>query len=320
MKLDITIHKGRPDKPAVIFIHGLGMEKSFWTDPANTKVFAKNIPMKVFAAVKPGPRTNAKNRLITVGDIPEKIIALWDEVIDKGFNAVCWSQRRPVGPISSAIEELGHVVKQTQKTFPGCPLALIGHSRGGLVARKFMEDPTHPVKALITIASPHEGSSLSRIGKFISPLSPVIKKLLPLHVHGTASDLLKRASEIIEGTALKELLPGSDFFNNLNDRPRKDIKYMSFGGTTTKLITIYSWQNNGHQPKPLLTVPDSLVKFLPSSMIPDELTPGKGDFMVTAKSSVLPWASRHYDLPANHISIIWHKKTINHIIVALEEI
>lgn len=62
MKLDITIHKGRSDRPVVIFIHGLGMDKYFWTDPANTKVFGKNIPMKVFAAKKTGTNSFSKKQ------------------------------------------------------------------------------------------------------------------------------------------------------------------------------------------------------------------------------------------------------------------
>ena len=92
--------------------------------------------------------------------------------------------------------------------------------------------------------------------------------------------------------------------------PRDDIKYLSFGGTVTKLITVYKWKKEGGKfyPKPLLTIPDSLLKILPAGMVPDEITPGKGDFMVTAESAVLPWAPEHYDLPANHISIAWHKK------------
>ncbi len=35
------------------------------------------------------------------------------------------------------------------------------------------------------------------------------------------------------------------------------------------------------------------------------------------KSSVLPWASRHYNLGANHISIMWDRKTIGNTIGVL---
>jgi hypothetical protein len=108
----------------------------------------------------------------------------------------------------------------------------------------------------------------------------------------------------------------------LNDSPRQDIKYLSFGGTVTKLITVYTWKKQKVRiyPNPLLTIPDSLLKVLPARMIPDEIIPGKGDFMVTAKSSFLPWASRHYTLPANHISITWHRKVVRKTIEVLSEL
>ncbi len=323
MELDISIHKGKTDRPVVIFIHGLGMNKNFWVDPMNTKVFAKNIPMSVFAARTPRPiSASGKQKKPNIGTIPKKIKHLWDAVTDRGFNAVCWSQNRPVGPISVSIEELGQIIKRSKKLFPGNSLALIGHSRGGLVARKLMEKKDPAIKALITISSPHKGSSLPRLGKYLSPLKPAVEKLLPVNIHGTASEVLKRVSELVEGSALKELVPGSVFFTTLKDSSDKKVSYLSFGGTMTKLITIYSWKRKEDKicPRPLLIIPDSLLKILPAAIIPDEITPGKGDFMVTAESSVLPWAPRHYNLKANHISIIWHKETISNTIELLEKL
>ena len=323
MKLDVTIHRGNPDKPVVIFIHGLGVDKSFWTDPAETKVLGGNISMRIFAAVPPRPCSlRVKKRKISVGDIPEKIDNLWTAVTNKGFSAVCWSQSRPVGPINVAVEELREVLKQVKKAFPKRPAALVCHSRGGLIARKFMEEKVPEIKALITISTPHAGSSLSRIGKYISPLSPFLKKILPKDIHGTVSNTLKRVNDLIDGSALKELLPGSDFIKDLKDSPSKNMIYLSFGGTKTKLLTVYKWKKHGSRmhPERLLDIPDSLLKKFPASAIPDEIIPGKGDFMVTAESSVMPMAPKHFDLPANHISIAWHKKTISKTLEVLQKI
>jgi pimeloyl-ACP methyl ester carboxylesterase len=194
MNLDITIHKGDPDKPVVIFIHGLGVDKGFWTDPVNTKVLGKSIPMKVFAAKKPRPCSVRRKRRLTVGTMPERTENLWIAVTDRGFNSVCWSQKRPAGPISIAIEELDYIVRKAKELFPGKPIAIVGHSRGGLVARKFMEEKIPEIKALITISTPHEGSSLSRLGRYLSPLAPAVKRLLPKHAHGTASEVIKRST------------------------------------------------------------------------------------------------------------------------------
>ena len=339
MDLDISIHKGKKDKPAVIFIHGLGMDKNFWIDPMGTKIFAKNIPLKVFAASKPKPclPTGQAGALpcakkITVGEFQKKIETLWTALRKEGFNLICWSQKKPFGPIESAVDELAWIMEKTKRLFPKAHIALIGHSRGGLIARKFMENkncevnpvPQHVqtenqdalwygVKALITISTPHSGSSIAQLIKYIKPFSILLRSALPKNTHSKISKLVKNIKELLEGDAVRELLPGSSFLENLRDSPQKSVKYISFGGRKPGLLTVYVLKKIGGKmyPKPLLTFPDSLLKIFPSFIAADEITPGKGDGLVTAKSSFLPWASRHYNLEANHISIAWNRTTIN---------
>jgi len=320
--LDISIHKGQTRKPVVIFIHGLAVNKDIWINPLHTKIFAENFPLKYIAAEAPDTGASPQKRTITTGVIPDGIESLWSILGDEGFNLVCWSQRRPVGPIVSAVEDLLELMEKVKRLFPGRPVALIGHSRGGLIARKFMGVKHPQIKALITIASPHEGSSLSNIGKYLSPLQGVIKNILPRETHGTVAQILKRISDLLEGNVLKELMPGSEFFRKLDDSPSKEIHYLSFGGYKTELINIYKWEKGDTEngPKKLLTIPDSLLKFIPSSAIPDEITPGKGDIMVTAESSVLPWASDHYNLEANHFTILWDKIVIRKTLEVLGKI
>jgi pimeloyl-ACP methyl ester carboxylesterase len=323
MGLDITIHKGSAGRPVIIFIHGLGMDKNMWLDPLETKIFAKNFPLKYFAAKRPKvcPETSGKQlKKLTIGDIPEKVDTLWDTLKNRDFSLACWSQKRPAGPISVAVEELGMIMKLVKKTFPGRPAVLIGHSRGGLVARKFMEKKTPEIKALITICTPHSGSALALLRKYFKPFSSVLKIILPKNAHGTASEALKRLNDLIEGDASKELLPGSDFFRSLKDSPSDGISYLSFGGTKTKLLTVYKYLKRDDElcPEPFVTIPDSLLQVLPLSLLPDELKHGKGDFLVSAKSSRLPWASEHHNVPANHIAILWNKKIINRTVELLE--
>ncbi|MBI4849581.1 MAG: alpha/beta hydrolase [Nitrospirae bacterium] len=331
MELDATLHKGRPDSPAVIFIHGLSMNKNIWLNPLETKMFANNFPLKIFAATRPKPLIPPRpplkkggylNSRLTVGDIPGKVDNLWDALKMKGFNLICWSQRRPVAPISVAAEELKKVVKLAKEVFPRRHIALIGHSRGGLIARKFMEGKVPGIKALITISSPHQGSSLALLGKYLKPISAVLKVALPKDTHGTVSEVIRRFNELIEGQATRELLPDSDFFKTLNDVPVDSVKYLSFGGTKTRLFIVYKWETRDGKsyPRPFMSVPDSLLQVFPPSVLPEEITSGKGDVLVSAKSSVLPWAANHYNVPANHVAILWHKKVISNTIEALEGI
>ena len=212
MQLDITINKGREEKPVIIFIHGLGVDKGFWTDPGKTRVLGGSVLIKSFAAHKPRPRSNKPDHKLTIGTMPETPENIWTDTVKMGFNTICWSQKRPAGPIDIAVKELGYILEYSKELFPGRPIAIIGHSRAGLVARKLMEKTIPEIKALITIATPHNGSSLSRLGNYISPLAPAIKKLLPKDSHSIASDLIKRTHDLLDGKALKELLPVSNFF------------------------------------------------------------------------------------------------------------
>jgi hypothetical protein len=220
------------------------------------------------------------------------------------------------------VEELEEITKLTARIFRRKSLALVCHSRGGLVARKFMEKKSPGIKALITLCTPHQGSSLSVMGRYLSPVASFFKAILPRDMHGTVADVINRAGNLIEGPALKELMPGSDFFRDLKDAPRRGIQYLSFGGRKTALVTVYKWEKIGgaFYPRPVVVIPDSILKIVPSSIVPDEIRDGKGDFMVTAKSSHLPWADRHYTLRANHISITWNRKVITHVREALESL
>jgi pimeloyl-ACP methyl ester carboxylesterase len=319
MALDIHIHKGKKKKPAVILIHGLGMDKDIWLNPLSTKIFAKNVPLKVFATTKPKPRVSLKGTKITLGKYPEDVRHVWNSLEVEGFNLVCWSQKRPVGPIITAVKELAYIIRETELFFPKTPIALVGHSRGGLIARKFMERKNPVIKALVTISTPHAGSSIATLGKYLKPLSRSLKSILPENTHTIISETIKNVYNLLEGKALQELLPGAAFLKNLKDSYQKDVRYVSLGGTRPRLFTIYVWRKSGKKiyPGPLLSVPDSLFKLFPHSLIPDEIAPGKGDGLVSAKSSVLPWASRHCNLPVNHLSILWNKAAINRIMNTL---
>ncbi len=322
MELDIAIHKGRKDKPAVILIHGLGMDKDIWVDPLGTKIFARNVPLKVFAAAKPKLYKTGKTKKISIGEIPENIHNLWNALKAEEFNLVCWSQKRPVGPVHVAVKELAYITKKVKRLFPNKPIALVGHSRGGLIARKFLEKKIPGINALITIATPHAGSAVARLGKYLKPFSVLLKGRLPKSTHGTISRVIKNISDLLEGNALKELLPDSGFINNLKDAPQHGVHYISFGGNKPGLFTLYVWKRERKKmsPKPLLTIPDSLLKIIPAFIVTDEIVPGRGDGLVTAKSSLLPWASKHYTLPVNHISILWNRDVINTTIAVLQEL
>lgn len=160
------------------------------------------------------------------------------------------------------------------------------------------------------------------MGRYLKPFSAVLKGGLPKNTHGTISQIIKNMTDLLDGDALKELLPDSGFFKNLRDTPQRGVSYTSFGGTNPGVFTVYIWKREYNRmiSKPLLTIPDSLLKILPSFVVADEITPRKGDGLVTAESSLFPWKAKHYNLNVNHISVLWNRETINNIVKVLQAI
>ena len=69
--------------------------------------------------------------------------------------------------------EVWEAVNYILSVHPGAQISLLGHSRGGLAARAFLQDPASSpekssVVALLTTGTPHKGSRLGRIYKYLT--------------------------------------------------------------------------------------------------------------------------------------------------------
>lgn len=281
MILDTVSHNGNDDKPAVIFIHGLGMDKNIWVNPSNSRILGGMFPLKILLSRKSSEKQS--------GDIH----TLFDDFKAKGYSVISWSQRRPAGPIDSAVSELKEIVKTAHKmTKSG--IILIGHSRGGLIGRKYLLKKDKSINGFITISTPHKGSTVARIAKYLSPLVSMINPLVPNGDKGTLSFSIKRILEFLKSRALKELLSGSNFFKSLQDGPYDWISYTSVGGTNPTLFSIYNF-----------SFPDVFEKVIPENLYPEEMKKGRGDGLVSAESSKIPWCNEHYNFDLNHAEILF---------------
>ena len=331
MKLDITIHKGNPDKPAIIFVHGLGMNKNIWVNPDEAKMVGGSLPIKYLLARKPAiehvPETEESgirpSRLFA-GELPQDLKTSFDDLRQLGYTVISWSQKRPVGSIGIAVDELAAIVK-TAKRLSRKGLILIGHSRGGLIARKYLERREGTARGLITLATPHRGSTMAKWVEYISPIASFINPMIRETDRRRVSQSIKRILSFIEGRAIEELLPESAFFQSLAKPDCKKIRCMSFGGTDPKLFTLYRWKvyisgkKRTLKPEPVFSIPGMLEKLIPEKLYPPELKNGYGDGLVSSESSRLPGCKNHYNLRLNHAEILFDKRVRNRIIEAVRE-
>jgi pimeloyl-ACP methyl ester carboxylesterase len=338
MNLDIALHKGSLDKPAIVFIHGLGMDKDIWINPSKSLIFGGKLPLNIFLRERPPARDFGLHRNKPKKEIPEFstgvhppcIETLFNDLKLKKYPVITWSQRRPSGPIDSVVAELEEIMKQA-KNLTKAGIILIGHSRGGLIGRKYLfQKKESLVKGLITISSPHQGSSIAKLACYLKPLASFISPLFSNADKGTLSSSVKHVLDFLKSKALKELLPKSSFLKSLRDGPLDWIYYISLGGTKPSLMSLYRWRWNSVSeekslrwflnPEEFFSIPEIFQKVIPDKFYPDEISEGKGDGLVSAESARLPWGNEHYTFSLNHAQMLFDRDVRDLLVEKIERI
>jgi pimeloyl-ACP methyl ester carboxylesterase len=296
MKLETIYYEGNADKPAIIFIHGLGMDKDIWVNPCNSRILGGMFPLKILLNKRPSEKQRDNRQ------------TLFDDLSHKGYPVITWSQRRPASPINSVVSELMEIVKIAYK-MTKAGVILIGHSRGGLIGRKYLSREDRSIRALITVSTPHKGSSVARVANYLSPVVSILDPIFPIGDKGTRSFAIKRIFEFLRSRALRELLPGSRFFESMKDGPFDWVYYISVGGTKPTLFHFHNF-----------SFPDVFEKVIPENVYPEELKKGRGDGLVSAESSKIPWSHEHYNFELNHAEILFDEDVRATLVKAIDRI
>lgn len=285
-----VFHKGTAGRPLVVFIHGMGLDERIWVRPAEARVLGGKYPATVLLK---GVDTDMKT--------------LFDLCKERGFPVLTWSQGRPVGPIAVAVEELQELLRRYGPAAAG-GVILVGHSRGGLVARKYLETCAGPVRGLITLATPHCGSSIAKWADYIGPLAAVVRRLTGGGEDKETRTVFQRILGFLCSTGIREHYPGSSFLAELKDERREGVTYVSLGGTNPHLVRFGPF-----------SPADLMKKSMPDTLIPPELKEGCGDGMVSAASAKLPYGDRHRDFPVTHIGILFDRAVQKYVMDVVEE-
>jgi uncharacterized repeat protein (TIGR01451 family) len=177
-----TVFNFEPKK-VVLLLHGMNSEPSTWKDFVS-KYFNENCP-EIFGGALLGATSipNAQGTLcyavrFGVHDISGD--PGLPDVFDGATSAKDWGIKE-FGPALlkgdfSTFDDLGNEVKDAVQRIlevhPGVNIVLVGHSRGGLAARAFLQNykdtvEAQPIVGLLTTGSPHKGSKLGRIYSYL---------------------------------------------------------------------------------------------------------------------------------------------------------
>jgi pimeloyl-ACP methyl ester carboxylesterase len=287
--MDILFHKGKEKGPLVVFIHGMGMDVRTWAEPSGARILGGRYPLSALA----GP------------DV--EIATSFQDLRNRGHSLLSWSQSRPVGPIMTAVAELDELLRRYREQ-ASLGVIFVCHSRGGLVARKYLERPDIPVRVMITIATPHHGTSMARWAAILSPVAAAVNQLIDMTGRDFTS-AFRQMLGFLGSPGLKELLPGSRFYSGLKDTDRKGTFLVSVGGTNPDLLRAVS-----------ISLPDLIGRVLPDAVVPEEMREGMGDGVVSAASSVLPYADEHLNVHLNHGALLFDNEVRSLVIRTVESV
>ncbi len=316
MALDfpLQVWKGAEGKPVLILIHGLGATEKSWTNPYEEFLGKGKLSFDYVLAdylERPSPPYFSlgqhRNYCLStpLRSLSSRPRPLWEIFKDRGYNLLTWTQSKPYGPIALAVEELNGIVAESEAIFgTGSPFIFIGHSRGGLVARKWIQD--HPdkrnrIEGLILLACPNGGSRLANVGDFFARAVKTVGRFVPreLSLDGGRISLRLAAfyeelAELFRGVALEELRPHSAFIRRIKsgepDEQRSRIRYLNLVATSTVFTKLYRISTGEiGELKEVISLIDSLPKMIPPMMLPDEIVNGKGDGLVSKERARMAW-------------------------------
>lgn len=213
-------------------------------------------------------------------------------------------------PDDEALERVAPVLAGRLRSSGDQPVALVGHSFGGLIARAVVEDPALDpgnVRTLVLLGTPNQGSGLAGF-RFALELADVLRE-----VDGErrfAEELLEAVIDHWRdglGEAGGDLLPGSVCLERLSRRERNpNVRYHVVLGTRSVL-----------QPGQLAAVRDAVRARLAAAELGqvvrprleawldglDELVDAKGDGAVSVVRGALPGVEPVL-VPLDHVGLV----------------
>jgi len=262
--------------PWVVLIHGLGATEQGWIAPLEEQI--------LFVTFK-----------TLLKEEPE--IVPFAERLKGQYNIATWTQRQ-----HSTIDEGAHELYSLVQSIESKRIIFIAHSRGGLVARRAIQNYTIKPTALICLSTPHYGS---RLADFFVKYFSILRWIL----------------SSLEGyeASIKELCTNSPFIREINGHRglerERDIPHYDICGNSTSFFHLIRIGSRN-----LLNMVELSERIFGTRTIP-ELKRGYGDGMTSVQScrSPLTAPENHIVLPVNHANILVDRRVWDSVQTILQK-
>lgn len=345
-----------PSRPAILLVHALHQSAHSWTKPSaspkGSRWYYGHDQRPESIRVE---RTYPNTGIFKVGrserlDIDP--LNWFDFLVEQGFTVATWSQpgKTFADAYPSAEAAFEQLLTQTAALNPSSPppVALIGHSRGGLIIRKLLKEKgsRDRVRWMITLHSPHHGSELAARPEhacatmlgFFSGGSIEKQMLRAAGLDDEFRAFCRGMNEFLVDAESRELAPGSALLRGLaqGEAALPGVRYHTFGGTRPTYIRYYAWPLSASSALPQYKVeglkpkqyfiweakPVEIALISPlfdeASSVAPELRPGKGDGLVTDQSARLPFSTSHVTTDLNHAEVLWDRSLQRQVAAILE--
>lgn len=237
-----------------IFLHGYISSKWLWIDP-----FFGSFGWLRDHRNEPKPRnygwhqTPPPPHMFVPFDVSVSPVVypegVFNTLMRDGYEVLTYSQQDATGEIDISVKELEIIIKAIKKIFGNRRLVLVGHSRGGICIRRYLDLYTNSeVEKIITLSTPHGGSQFTNIKILKEPAKLILNKASVKSIWDASGN------RAVRDLAYEQMVPNSEFLLNLNDRQKtKDIEYITVGGTNAQFAHVYTWSATRKITKSLMT-------------------------------------------------------------------
>jgi len=321
------------NKVLTILIHGYGSSKWLWLDPffgtfGWLRDYHTDPKPKDLGWHSKQPSSHMYLPFATTISPLANPEGVFQYLMKKGYEVLTYSQIDPFGDIDTSAKEIEVLLKAIKKIYGEKKIVLVGHSRGGICIRKFLDlTPNTDVSKVITLSTPHKGSTLVN---FKFPKQPIIEILNDTNLKNFWDVTGSRKAQDIN---YEQLSNNNEYLKNLNDQEKNPtVEYVVAGGTCPTFAHLYNWtiykratpdnymnifqkitelanqkiSNKEEKMNQWIAYPKRVLTLFDKKLIP-EFT--QGDGLVSLESALLPNTARRYKIDVNHLEMAICDKT-----------